>query len=174
MVIREDRKQQIIDKAIELFSEWGYYKTTTGQVAKAVGVTQPYVFHFFKNKEELFKAVLDKAVEPLYEAFSSVDAPAHLVIDKMGLAFNNLLEYNRKEILMVMQSYTIAEPEIRDHVREKYEVIHGKIAEVLRKSGITNADAAASQFVGMGLLITTSEVLELPQLRMFKEDAKHK
>lgn len=42
-----NRKEQIIDKAVGLFAELGYYKTTTAMVAKAVGVTQPYVFHFF-------------------------------------------------------------------------------------------------------------------------------
>ncbi|MFM9279865.1 TetR/AcrR family transcriptional regulator [Paenibacillus jiagnxiensis] len=168
MSIQENRKEQIIEKAIELFSKWGYYKTTTGLVAKAVGVTQPYVFHFFKNKEELFKAVLDRAVDRLESAFIGIDAPADAVIDHMGHAFDDLLLHNRKEILMIMQSYSIAEPEIRLYVRGKFERLYNVISGILQKSGVENAPAVASQFIGMGLMITTSEVLELPQLRLFK------
>ncbi|NGM84208.1 helix-turn-helix transcriptional regulator [Paenibacillus sp. 7124] len=102
MVVHDNRKEQIITKALELFSERGYYKTTNEMVAKEVRVTQPFVYHFFKSKEEMFIAVLDKAFQRLLAAFSSVEVPAHLIVDKMGLAFNDILNNNRKEILMVM------------------------------------------------------------------------
>ena len=34
MVVREDRKEQIIDKAVGVFAEQGYYKATTALVAR--------------------------------------------------------------------------------------------------------------------------------------------
>ncbi|RXZ80315.1 TetR/AcrR family transcriptional regulator [Paenibacillaceae bacterium] len=171
MVNHDIRKEQIIDKAIELFSEKGYYKTTSGQVAQAVGVTQPYVYYFFKNKEELFKAVIDKAVQRLYESFSTfAEAPADLIIDQMGEAFDEILQNNRQEILLIMLSQSISEPEIRQHVREKYRFMHEEITKIIRQSGIADPEIEAAQFIGMGLMITTAEVLDLPQLRLFKED----
>ena len=173
MVMREDRKEQILDKAVEIFAEWGYYKTTTAQVAKAVGVTQPYIFHFFQNKEELFKAVIDKAVQRLFEAFSVVESPGDHLVDMMGLAFNDLMQSHRNEILMVMQAYTISEPEIRNHVKEKFQMLHESISTIFERGGVSNAEVAASQFIGMGLMITISEVLELPQLRRFKDNGKY-
>ncbi|MFC6604185.1 TetR/AcrR family transcriptional regulator [Ectobacillus funiculus] len=84
MAGHEDRKEQIIDKAVGIFAELGYYKATTAQVAKAVGVTQPYVFHFFKNKEELFKAVIDRAITRIYETFTQVEAPSDRLMETMG------------------------------------------------------------------------------------------
>jgi AcrR family transcriptional regulator len=172
MVVREDRKEQIMDKAVGVFAERGYYKATTALVAKAAGVTQPYVFHFFENKEELFNAVIDRAVNRIYETFSQVEAPANQLMETMGHAFIHIMNAHRDEIVMVMQAHAISEPVIREHIREKFRIIHESIIAKFERAGIPNAEAATSQFLGMGLLITVSEVLNLPQLLWCKEAAK--
>ncbi|WP_342047582.1 TetR/AcrR family transcriptional regulator [Bacillus sp. OTU530] len=172
MAGHEDRKEQIIDKAVGIFAELGYYKATTAQVAKAVGVTQPYVFHFFKNKEELFKAVIDRAITRIYETFTQVEAPSDRLMETMGHAFLQIMESHRDEIIMVMQAHAISEPMIREYVSEKFRMIHESIIAKFERAGIPNAEAAASEFIGMGLLITVSEVLNLPQLLHFKDQTK--
>ncbi|MDQ0899080.1 MULTISPECIES: TetR/AcrR family transcriptional regulator [unclassified Paenibacillus] len=169
MVVREDRKEQIMDKAVGIFAELGYYKATTALVAKAAGVTQPYVFHFFKNKEELFNAVIDRAVSRIYETFSQVEAPADQLMHTIGHAFMQIMYAHRDEIIMVMQSHAISEPVIREHVREKFKIILTSIVAKFENAGIPNAEAAASQFFGMGFLITVSEVLDLPEMLCFKD-----
>ncbi|MDF2962022.1 MAG: TetR family transcriptional regulator [Paenibacillus sp.] len=169
MVVREDRKELIIEKAVAIFAEWGYYKATTALVAKAAGVTQPYVFHFFKNKEELFKAVIDRAVNRIYETFSRVEAPADELMVTMGHAFMQIMKAHRDEIVMVMQAPAIAEPVIREHVREKFRIMHESIVKKFEGAGIPNAEAAATQFIGTGLLITVADVLALPEMLCFTD-----
>ncbi|WP_370621864.1 TetR/AcrR family transcriptional regulator [Bacillus sp. JCM 19034] len=48
MTPREDKKEVIIEKAVAVFAENGYYKATTAMVAKEAGVTQPMCFIFSK------------------------------------------------------------------------------------------------------------------------------
>ncbi|MCZ8521240.1 MULTISPECIES: TetR/AcrR family transcriptional regulator [Paenibacillus] len=165
-MVRESKKEQIIDGAVGIFAERGYYKATTALVAKAAGVTQPYVFHFFKNKEELFLAVIDRAMNRMRDAFNQAEAPADQLTDTMGGAFMEILEAHRDETLMVMQAYVIAEPQIREHVRGRYELIYDTISAKYVESGLPPCSAAeaASKFMGMGLLITASEVLGLPRI----------
>ncbi|SEF68208.1 TetR/AcrR family transcriptional regulator [Paenibacillus sp. UNC499MF] len=169
MVVREDRKEQIIDAAVGIFAELGYYKATTAMVAKAAGVTQPYVFHFFKNKEELFKAVVDRAVLRLYNAFMQVEAPGNLIMESMGQAFNELMRVNRAEMLMVLQAPAISEPEIRRHMGEKFSLIHTSIVRKFKEAGVDDVETAAGNFMAIGLLIVTSDVLQLPELLPFKD-----
>lgn len=169
MAARVDKKELIIEKAIGIFAELGYYKATTAIVAKEAGVTQPYVFHFFKNKEELFKAVSDRAVKRIYEVFNHTEAPPEKLIETMGQAYTQLLQSHRDEIMMVMQAHAIAEPEIREHVKANFLMIHQLILEKLEQAGIPNAKKEASQFLGTGLLITVSEVLGLPQILCLDE-----
>ncbi|MGP4040442.1 TetR/AcrR family transcriptional regulator [Gracilibacillus sp. D59] len=164
MAPREDKKEIIIDNAVAVFAEKGYYKATTAMVAKAAGVTQPYVFHFFTNKEELFKAVIDRAFSRIYDTFSEVQAPTDKLIETMGCAFEQIIQTHRAEVLMVMQAHAIAEAGIRDHVKKLFLTIFESLTLKFENAGISNAKQTASQFIGTGLLITVAEVLDLPQL----------
>jgi len=169
VAVREDKKEIIIENAVGVFAERGYYKATTAMVAKAAGVTQPYVFHFFENKEELFKAVINRAFGRIYNSFAEVQAPADELIETMGHAFEQIIQTHRDEVLMVMQAHAISEPGIRDHVSSLFLRIFESLTLKFDKSGIPNAKETAAHFIGTGLLITLAEVLNLPQLTHGKD-----
>ncbi|MGM7719929.1 TetR/AcrR family transcriptional regulator [Metabacillus sp. Hm71] len=164
MAVKEDKKERIIDNAVGVFAEYGYYKATTAMVAKAAGVTQPYVFHFFANKEELFMAVIDRAFSRIYDTFADVNAPADQLVKTMGHAFTQIIQTHRDEILMVMQAHAISEAGIREHVRSLFHTIFESLTLKFERAGITNAKETAAHFISTGLLITVSEVLNLPEL----------
>ena len=52
------RREQLLDLALDLFAKQGFEATSTQQIAKAAGVTQGLVFHYFGSKEGLLSAVL--------------------------------------------------------------------------------------------------------------------
>jgi AcrR family transcriptional regulator len=159
-----NRKEQIMQSAASLFATQGYYKTTTAHVAQAVGVTQPYVFHFFKTKEDLYLAVLEQAYVKLRHAFAGVEAAPLELTEKMGRAFDNLLETHRDEILLLLQCYTTPEPAVLSFAREKFSLIYETVKERYLQAGIPDAAHQASNFISCGLVIVLSEVLGLPQL----------
>ena len=53
------RKEQILQTAVNLFSQRGFKGTTTKEIAKAAGVSEAIIFRHFANKEELYGAILD-------------------------------------------------------------------------------------------------------------------
>ncbi|MDE3198907.1 MAG: TetR/AcrR family transcriptional regulator, partial [Acidobacteriota bacterium] len=55
----EDRRRQLIEVAIDLFSEKGFSGTTTKEIASAAGVTEAIIFRHFATKQDLYKAILD-------------------------------------------------------------------------------------------------------------------
>ena len=55
----EDRRKQLIEVAIDLFSEKGFSGTTTKEIAAAAGVTEAIIFRHFATKQDLYKAILD-------------------------------------------------------------------------------------------------------------------
>jgi AcrR family transcriptional regulator len=158
------RKEQIMNSAAALFASQGFYKTTTAHVAEAVGVTQPYVFHFFKSKEQLYLAVLDRAYNRLFQAFASVDAPPEILAQKMGEAFNVLLETHRNEMLLLMQCFTTPEPAIREFSKDTFSRIYDSVKARFESAGVPEPRQQASIFISCGLIITLSEVLEMPKL----------
>ncbi|MFC5405092.1 TetR/AcrR family transcriptional regulator [Cohnella soli] len=164
-----NRKEQILNSAASLFASQGYYKTTTAHVAEAVGVTQPYVFHFFKTKEQLYLAVLDRAFHRTREAFSTVEAPADQLAHRMGEAFNALLATHRNEILLMMQAYSTPEPAVREFARTCFSDIYDRVKERFEKAGVPQAGREASSFISCGLIISLSEVLEMPKLSFWSD-----
>jgi AcrR family transcriptional regulator len=54
----DEKRQELLNKALACFTKYGYTKTTLEDVAKATGINKASLYHYFKNKEELFLQVL--------------------------------------------------------------------------------------------------------------------
>lgn len=65
----DERREQIVAAAIAMFGARGYEGTTTDDVARAAGVSQPYVVRLFGSKESLFLAALSASSDALMAAF---------------------------------------------------------------------------------------------------------
>lgn len=60
----DERREQILQIAIKLFSQYGFRGTTTKKIAETAGVSEAMVFRHFASKDELYHAILDhKACE---------------------------------------------------------------------------------------------------------------
>ena len=55
----EDRRKQLIEIAIDLFSRKGFGGTTTREIAAAAGVTEAIIFRHFATKQDLYTAILE-------------------------------------------------------------------------------------------------------------------
>jgi AcrR family transcriptional regulator len=55
----DERREQILATAVNLFSRNGFRGTTTKEIAQAAGVSEAMVFRHFANKEALYGAILD-------------------------------------------------------------------------------------------------------------------
>lgn len=56
-------KKKIIEEALILFSEKGYSDVYVNDIAKAVGIKAPSLYKHFKNKQEIFYAILEELRE---------------------------------------------------------------------------------------------------------------
>ena len=54
-----ERRQALIDTAIRVFSEGSYRGTTTAEIARAAGISEPILYRHFASKRELYLAALD-------------------------------------------------------------------------------------------------------------------
>jgi len=54
-----DRRRQIIEVAMALFSAKGFEGTTTREISRAAGVSEAIIFRHFATKEDLYAAIID-------------------------------------------------------------------------------------------------------------------
>lgn len=57
------KRSQILEAAADLFAEKGFHRTTTRDIARAVGVSEGTLYNYFENKEDLLMAIMSKLVE---------------------------------------------------------------------------------------------------------------
>src|SRR3954471_15479210 len=56
-----DTRQDILDAALDLFAENGFFGTSMREIARAVGVRESALYHHFTSKEALFEALMNEA-----------------------------------------------------------------------------------------------------------------
>ncbi|MFE9607654.1 TetR/AcrR family transcriptional regulator [Streptomyces sp. NPDC006012] len=66
----EERRQQLIGVALELFSRRSPDEVSIDEIASAAGISRPLVYHYFPGKLSLYEAALQRAAEELAGRFA--------------------------------------------------------------------------------------------------------
>lgn len=157
----EDRKELVLTAATEVFGEHGYVGTTTDAVAKAAGVSQPYVVRMFGTKEALFLAVLHRALGRLVDSFeAAIDEGRENLHQRLGAAYGELLT-DRGLLLSLMHAFVLgSDPAIGAAARRGFLQVYA----LLRHRAGFSADEARD-FLAQGMLLNT-----MVGIRMAAED----
>ena len=143
----EERRGQILHAALRVFAEGGYAGTTTDQVARAAGVSQPYVVRLFGSKQALFAQVYEHASRRVIETLAAVP-PGPEAGREMGQAYVELLA-DRDLLMVTMHGFVAgADPAIGALARQT-------LAEAFRlyRDRTGGSETEAREFVGQGMLI---------------------
>src|SRR5438552_18477511 len=102
-----ERREEILDAALDVFATRGYDGASTEEIARAAGISQPYVFRLFGTKKELFKAVVARCFRETLEMFqrAAEGKRGAAALDAMGLAYVHRLMTDRKRLQAQMQAY---------------------------------------------------------------------
>ena len=159
-----ERRANVLGCACKVFSEGSYRGTTTAELARASGVTEPILYRHFESKRDLYLACLEETWTRLRalwdEALEQEPDPANSV-RALGRAFLEA-ERNRPVISSLwVQAITEAgeDAEIRKYMRRHLKEVHAYVADVIqraqREGGILperDPRAEAWLFLSVGLL----------------------
>ena len=92
----EDRPREICAAALELFAERGFAGTRVDDIAARAGVSKGTLYLYFKDKEEIFGAVVRNTVAPniamIRESVAASDMPFRLLIYSLLERFVEMAE----------------------------------------------------------------------------------
>ena len=158
------RRQLILDAATEVFGARGYIGATTDQVARAAGISQPYVVRMFGSKERLFVEVVARAKDALLAAFrSALDAlgegpsPEELT-HALGDAYVDLAEQRGIHLSLLQAFVQGADPVVGAAAREGFLAVW----RLLRQEAGFPPDAAR-EFIAQGMLISVLLSVRMPE-----------
>lgn len=94
----EERRNEILDAAEALFSSKGFQQTAVSDIVKAVGVAQGTFYYYFKSKDEIADALLERQLDHIIVSFKrSVSDPKMSAYEKIAsLIALDLFDYNHE------------------------------------------------------------------------------
>jgi len=150
-----------------VFAKSSYHGSTTAQIARETGVSEPVLYRHFSSKRELYVACLDAVwdrVRALWEEALEREEDPQNWLRAIGKAY--LEERGAAKIVLVdlwIQALSEAadDPEIRRALRAQVREVHDFVAGLIRRAqaagGVVaerNPDAEAWIFISLGLLTT--------------------
>lgn len=161
----EERRESVVRAAMVEFARGGYRGTSTEAIARRVGVSQPYLFRLFPNKQAIFEAACEHCIEETWRVFdkASEGLSGTEAREAMGEAYLNLVE-DREQVMMQMQMYvsvfaaeSLGEMEVGESARAAWLRLFERIRE-----RVGGDQKEATQFMAFGMLINTLVALGYP------------
>ncbi len=155
----EERREQILEAALAEFAARGLAGGSTEAIARAVGISQPYVFRLFGTKKELFMATIERCMSGTLEMFRSASAglEGEEALKAIGEAYVERLGTDPTYLHSQMQAYAAShDPQIREVVRKGYGEL---VAYVERTSGLP--PDRVSHFFAKGMLLNVVASMNL-------------
>jgi AcrR family transcriptional regulator len=156
-----ERREAILDAALIEFAERGLEGTSTEDIARRAGISQPYLFRLFGTKKELFKATVSRCFRETLEIFqrAAEGKRGEEALKAMGTAYIEKLlgDGDRTRLRGQMQAYAACnDPDICDLVRNGYGDL---VAYAERVSGLP--PDAISHFFATGMLLNVFASMNL-------------
>ncbi|HBS85705.1 MAG: hypothetical protein A2W91_13625 [Bacteroidetes bacterium GWF2_38_335] len=150
---KEDIRDAIIDIAGGIFSKYGYKKTTMDDIARMVGKGKSSLYYYFKSKEEVFEAVVDREATILSRELNKV-------LEKNISPQDKLREY-----IMVRLQVIETLSNIMEVIKNKY-LTEIECVYVIRKKYDQDEIRMLSQILEEG---QQKKIFEIPNTRLAAE-----
>jgi AcrR family transcriptional regulator len=143
-----ERRLTVLEAATSAFARGGLHGTSTEDIARAAGISQPYLFRLFGTKKALFIATVERCMSETLEALQA-----------MGEAYQAMVIDDRVRLLAQMQAYAACDDdEIRAAMRRGYGQLHLFVETV---SGLP--PAAVSMWFAKGMLLNVIATMRLDE-----------
>ena len=153
------RREIVLEAAVAEFAAHGLAGTSTEDVARQAGISQPYLFRLFPTKKALFLALVERCFRRVRDTFTAAvgDLTGEEALTAMADAYEQLLE-DRTLLLLQMQAYAACDdPEIRVATRAGFK----KLWELIeRLTGLPFQ--AVVDFFAVGMLMNVAAAMDLP------------
>jgi AcrR family transcriptional regulator len=150
--IREERREQILDSALFVFSQKGFHASNVSDVAAHAGVSQGTIYWYFKSKEELF----DAAVMTFFTGFggemTTILQEGETASDKLRALARSMDEFvvNAQQVFGAFLGYWASSQDRQGSARFWIDLLHeytdgvqAIIEEGIEKGEFKKVDAGA-------------------------------
>ncbi|MEH0153205.1 TetR/AcrR family transcriptional regulator [Limibacter armeniacum] len=147
-----DKKESILNTAIDLFSTQGYANTSTSRIAKEAGVSEALIFKHFKNKEGLLDAIVAQGNEHMNAFITPIlgmTDPKSIIegmFDFLLLMVREHADFWKLQMTLKYQSPLIA---AKYHAAGKFDDLRTLLEKAYKELGYQNPKAETNLILMM-------------------------
>jgi AcrR family transcriptional regulator len=165
LVQHEEARLKIIEIARNIFTHFGFKKTTMEEIALATRKGKSSIYYYFNSKEDIFKAVVEKEAEELkaelYKKIEDVDDPIERLKIYITVRMRKLNKLTN--FYTAIKSDYLSHFEFIEKIRKSYDldevrVVSGIIQEGIEKGKFSVDDPHLSAVA----IVTAMKGLEVP------------
>ncbi|KJF42127.1 TetR/AcrR family transcriptional regulator [Draconibacterium sediminis] len=135
-------KQQIIEAAGIVFERFGFKKTTMDDIAYAAGKGKSSLYYYFKNKEEVFEAVVAHEAKQLVAEINKAINASHSAVDKLRSYVNIRMKrfVQRGNLATALNDNFLATFAFIEKIRNNYRDFEVEMIAGIISHGIDNKE----------------------------------
>jgi AcrR family transcriptional regulator len=156
-----ERREIVLNAALTEFAARGLAGTSTEDVARHAGISQPYLFRLFPTKKALFIELINRCFQRVRDTFAAAagDLTGEEALMAMADSYTRLLD-DRTLLLLQMQAYAACDdPEIRVVTRTGYRRLWEMVEQLTGLPFQTVVD-----FFAVGMLMNVAAAMDLPSV----------
>ena len=145
-----DKYQRILEAAIKVFAEQGFFQSTIAQVAREAGVADGTIYLYFKNKDDILVQFFNYKTKQVFSGFREEVKKGENAVEKLrNLVRRHLAEFQRDRNMAILyqsethQSKRMAEEQIRE-MSSMYLDIVAEIVEQGQQEGLMRKNLYSS------------------------------
>lgn len=131
--MRESKRRQILDAAIECFATTGYHAVSITDLAKHAGISKGLMYNYFSSKDELLKAVFREIMEVMMQLLTT-DESGEFDRKQMVQYFNRLFDHLQENlVLWKMYMAIFSQPAVQLILKEEIQAASRKPLEIVER-----------------------------------------
>jgi AcrR family transcriptional regulator len=167
VVIKEEVRAHIVGVARKIFTRYGFRKTTMEQIAASSQKGKSSIYYYFRSKEEIFRAVVEKEAEELKQKLDRTIRKDDVPIEKL----KTYILFRLHHVRTVENFYAALNDEYLSHMDFILEIRRSidmeerqMVTEILEEGMRDGSFQLTSSEIGAIAITTMMKGLELPLL----------
>ncbi len=167
VVVKEEVRSEIVGVARKIFTRYGFRKTTMEEIASASGKGKSSIYYYFKSKEEIFRAVVEREARELKLKLDQTVLKHSSPVDKLKYYILFRLRHVRtvKNFYAALNDPDLSRMEFILEIRKEIDLEEREVVREILEEGMKEGSfQVASSEIGAIAISTMMKGLELPLL----------
>ena len=132
----EARRRQVLEAASECFCQYGFHGASMDQIAKKAEMSVGHIYHYFKNKEAIIAAIVEKDLQHRLQKISAIQADSEDgdifsgMTARIGEGLDDLLKPSRVALRLECLAEATRTPQVAAMIRNADKITRERWTEV--------------------------------------------